>query len=118
MHTALQRRALLLAPLAFAFPPAARSAPARELQVVARRFVFQPGTITVPVGTPLVLRFQAPEVPMGFSLPDYGVRTDIVPGREAVLRFVADKPGRFTFLCDVFCGSGHENMNGELIVTA
>jgi cytochrome c oxidase subunit 2 len=55
---------------------------------------------------------------MGFNLPDYGVRTDIVPGQEAVLRFVADKPGHFTFLCDVFCGNGHENMSGELVVTA
>lgn len=118
MEPAALRRALLLAPAAALLAPLARSAPAREIQVVARRFVFEPGTITVTVGTPLVLRFHAPEVPMGFSLPDYGVRTDIVPGQEALLRFVADKPGRFTFLCDVFCGSGHESMSGELVVTA
>lgn len=112
------RRLLLLGGAAAALAPLARSAARqRDIHVVARRFVFEPATITVPAGTPLVLRFTAPEVPMGFNLPDYGVRTDIVPGQEAVLRFVATRTGRFTFLCDVFCGNGHETMSGELVVT-
>jgi heme/copper-type cytochrome/quinol oxidase subunit 2 len=37
--------------------------------------------------------------------------------REAVLRFTPDRAGSFTFLCDVFCGSGHENMSGTLNVS-
>jgi cytochrome c oxidase subunit 2 len=40
----------------------------------------------------------------------------VVPGREAVLRFTPDRPGSFTFVCDVFCGDGHENMSGTLVV--
>ena len=28
------------------------------------------------------------------------------------------KTGEFIFLCDVFCGSGHENMEGTLRVMA
>ena len=28
-----------------------------------------------------------------------------------------DKAGTFIFLCDVFCGDGHEGMNGTLVVT-
>jgi cytochrome c oxidase subunit II len=28
-----------------------------------------------------------------------------------------DKAGRFAFACDVFCGVGHEEMSGTLIVT-
>ena len=35
---------------------------------------------------------------------------------SATLRFTADKAGRFDFLCDVFCGDGHEDMSGTLIV--
>ena len=53
---------------------------------------------------------------MGFNLPDFGVRADIVPGKTTRLRLVPDKLGTFIFLCDVFCGSGHEEMNGKLTV--
>ena len=35
----------------------------------------------------MVLQFTAPEVPMGFNLPDFGVRTDIVPGKTSTLQF-------------------------------
>ncbi len=87
------------------------------IDVVARKFVFIPGEIHVKKGQPVVLQFTAPEVPMGFNLPDFGVRTDIVPGKTSTLKFTPDKAGTFTFLCDVFCGSGHEDMNGVLIVS-
>jgi cytochrome c oxidase subunit 2 len=55
---------------------------------------------------------------MGFSLPDFQTRADIVPGKVTRLRFTPDKAGSFTFLCDIFCGSGHETMNGTLNVVA
>ena len=28
-----------------------------------------------------------------------------------------DKTGKFTFSCDVFCGDGHEEMTGTIVVT-
>jgi cytochrome c oxidase subunit II len=57
------------------------------------------------------------DVLMGFSLPDFGMRADIVPGKVTELAFTPDKAGAFTFLCDIFCGSGHESMSGTLVVT-
>ena len=41
----------------------------------------------------------------------------IIPGRTTRLPLTPDKAGTFTFLCDIFCGSGHETMNGTLTVT-
>jgi len=32
------------------------------------------------------------------------------------VRIVPDRTGRFEFRCDVFCGSGHEDMAGEIVV--
>ena len=55
---------------------------------------------------------------MGFSVPDFNVRADIVPGQVARVRLTPDKAGTFTFLCDIFCGSGHETMSGTMVVTA
>jgi len=34
------------------------------------------------------------------------------------LRFTPDKVGTFTFLCDIFCGDGHEGMSGTMKVVA
>jgi cytochrome c oxidase subunit 2 len=90
----------------------------RRIPVVARKFVFIPNEITVRKGESVMLEFSAPEVVMGFFAPELGLRTLIVPGEVSKLLFVADKVGRFDFLCDVFCGDGHEGMNGHLVVQA
>jgi cytochrome c oxidase subunit II len=87
-----------------------------RIQVVAKRFEFTPNRIELKRGVPVVLELSTRDVPMGFSAPDFHVRADIVPGSVSHLRFTPDKTGEFTFLCDVFCGSGHEDMNGTLVV--
>jgi cytochrome c oxidase subunit 2 len=38
-----------------------------------------------------------------------------VKGNKTI-SFVADKAGEFDFLCSVFCGAGHNEMVGKLIV--
>ncbi len=90
----------------------------RVIKVVARKFVFIPNEITVRKGESVVLEFTAPEVAMGFFAPDLGLRTLIVPGEPSRVSWRPDKEGRFDFLCDVFCGDGHEGMNGHLVVQA
>jgi len=52
----------------------------------------------------------------GFKMPNFGIRTAIVPGETTKVTFKPDKAGSFAFFCDVFCGDGHEDMGGTLIV--
>lgn len=54
---------------------------------------------------------------MGANFADFKQRVDIMPGKVATLRLTLDQVGRYTFLCDVFCGSGHEEMSGTLVVS-
>ncbi|WP_028311517.1 cupredoxin domain-containing protein [Derxia gummosa] len=89
----------------------------RVIPVVARKFDFVPAEIRVRRGETVTLSLTAPEVPMGINIADLGVRADIIPGKPTLLTITPDKAGRFTFLCDVFCGTGHEDMSGALIVT-
>lgn len=89
----------------------------RVIKVIAKKFVFVPNELRVRRGETVVLQFTAPEVPMGFSVPDLAVRADIMPGKVTTLRLTPDRIGSFAFLCDVFCGTGHEDMNGTLIVS-
>jgi len=115
-----QRRTFLAAaglfPLVLGAAALARSGP-RVIKVSARRFVFTPNEIALKKGEPVTFELTTEDVFMGFNVPDFGVRADIVPGRTNRLSFTPDKAGTFTFLCDVFCGEGHESMNGTLVVT-
>ena len=89
-----------------------------EIRIGARKFEFHPNMVTVKAGQPVVLVLTSEDRIHGFKMPDLGVRTDIVPGQETRLTLLPDKPGSFTFFCDVFCGGGHEDMDGTLIVEA
>ena len=88
------------------------------IKILARRFTYTPNKLSLKKGVPVVLELTTADVLMGFSAPDFDVRADIIPGQVARVRLVPDKVGTFTFLCDVFCGSGHETMNGTIIVVA
>lgn len=101
------------------FVAAEAAAPhARVVKISARRFTYTPDHLTLRKGVPVVLELTTEDVLMGFSLPDFNVRGDIVPGKVTRVRLVPDKAGTFVFLCDIFCGSGHEQMHGTLTVTA
>jgi cytochrome c oxidase subunit 2 len=97
---------------------AAQSAEPKEkvIQITAKKFNYTPGEVKLKKGVPVILEFRSQDVLMGFNLPDFNVRADIIPGKVTRLRLVPDKTGTFIFLCDVFCGSGHEEMNGKLTV--
>lgn len=86
------------------------------IRITAKRFDYAPSQVTLKKSVPVVLEFVSTDVLMGFSAPDLGARTDIIPGRVARVRIVPGKTGSFAFFCDIFCGSGHENMTGTITV--
>ncbi|GAB4241446.1 MAG: cytochrome c oxidase subunit II [Deltaproteobacteria bacterium] len=72
--------------------------------------------IRVPAGKPVKFLLSATDVLHGFYLPDFRVKMDMIPGRVTVLRVQPDQPGRYQIYCTVYCGTGHSNMLGQLIV--
>ncbi len=108
--------ALAVALVVGAAPRTARAAGEQVIRVTAKRFEYEPSEITVKKGTPVVIEIVSLDRKHGFALPDFKVRADVKPGQTSVVRFTPDKAGRFTFHCDLFCGSGHESMTGTLIV--
>ena len=89
---------------------------AKVIKIVAKRFDYSPGHLTLKKGVPVILEFTTRDVLMGFNLPDFNLRADIVPDKATRVRFVPDKTGTFTFVCDIFCGTGHERMQGSITV--
>jgi cytochrome c oxidase subunit 2 len=89
-----------------------------EISVMASKFEFTPETIKVKVGQPVTLVLTSFDRIHGFKMPDFGIRTDIVPDRETRVTLTPHKTGTFAFFCDIFCGDGHEDMGGTLVVEA
>lgn len=110
--------ALGAAPLLYA---AGRSVPAQAgdaqvVKIVAQRFHYTPGEFRVKASAPVVLEFTSLDFVHGFNMPDLKVRADLVPGKVTRVPLPAAKPGTYDFVCDNFCGDGHEQMHGRMIV--
>ena len=89
-----------------------------EIRIGAKKFEFHPNKVTAKLGQPVVLVLTSEDRIHGFKMVDFGLRTDIVPGQETRVTLTPEKAGSFTFFCDVFCGDGHEDMDGTLVVEA
>lgn len=112
----MKRRTLLLAlPLAAARAGSAAEGP-REIEVVARRYRYEPAEISVAPGERVVLAFRALDFVHGFSVPDLKLRADLPPGLVTRVELPPLAPGVVEFLCDNFCGEGHETMQGRIVV--
>jgi cytochrome c oxidase subunit 2 len=87
------------------------------VHVSARRFEYTPAELTLKRGVPVILELTSQDRRHGFNIPELKLRADVTPGAPARVRLIPDRVGRFTFHCDVFCGSGHEDMTGVIVVT-
>lgn len=81
-----------------------------------KRFEYSPKEIVLKKGVAVVIEVESRDVVHGFNLPDLGVRTDVIPGQVARVHVTPQKTGRFTFRCDIFCGTGHEDLDGTVVV--
>lgn len=91
--------------------------PVKVFDITARQWEFEPSTIVVKKGDEVKLNISSVDVTHGFSLPEFDINNvHLVPDTTSFITFTADKTGSFTFSCSVFCGSGHSNMDGILIV--
>jgi len=91
--------------------------PLQVIKITAKKFDFTPSEITLKKGVPVLLELTSLDRTHGFNCPELGVRADVVPGEPATIRLEPQKAGRFVFRCDIFCGDGHEDMEGVIIVT-
>ncbi len=103
--------------LGFFMAPAAADPPEQVIQIKAKKFEYMPNEITVKKGVPVVLELTSLDRLHGFNCPAFKIRGDVKPNQVTKIRFTPDKVGTFEFHCDNFCGSGHENMTGKIIVT-
>jgi len=88
----------------------------RVIQMKAFQFNFDPNPVIVIEGDKVKLVVTSTDVTHGFSIAEFGVNVQLIPGRPSIIDFTADKSGTYTFYCSVPCGAGHRSMRGRLIV--
>ena len=93
-----------------------QSGEVKEFKITSKQFAFEPSTIEVNRGDRVRLIVTSIDVPHGIAIPEYGINERLDPGKQVTIEFIAEKEGTFTTFCSVFCGSGHSNMKGKIIV--
>jgi cytochrome c oxidase subunit 2 len=98
---------------------------AYEVNVTAQKWIWQfqyengaqsTGKLHVPADRPVKLIMSSKDVIHSFFVPDYRLKQDVVPGRYTEMWFNAPEPGESTIYCTEYCGDGHSDMLGEVIV--
>lgn len=88
----------------------------RVVEVKAIRYKFEPDPIVVKLGEKVRLAVTAVDVEHGIAIADFNVDLQVPEGKTETVEFVADKKGSFHAHCSVYCGPGHGQMHGALIV--
>jgi cytochrome c oxidase subunit II len=91
----------------------------RTIEIVAKRFAFVPSRIDVAEGETVRLLVRSADGVHGFGIKKFKVAEEIPRGGQPVsIEFTATAPGEFEILCSEYCGKGHEEMSGKLVVRA
>ena len=99
--------------------PPAQSQEPRVIEVIAKRFAFEPAEIEVTVGETVTLAVRSADGVHGIEIKKVKVKKEIPRGAEPVMiEFTAKEAGRFPIVCSEYCGDGHDDMKGTLVVKA
>ena len=88
----------------------------RQIAITARRFEFSPKEITLKLGETVKLQLTSEDVTHGFFAKPLGIDEVIVPGKTTEVVVTPKAAGRYTTICDHFCGAGHGGMRMTIIV--
>jgi cytochrome c oxidase subunit II len=89
---------------------------AEVIRLAARRFAFEPARLVLTRGKPAVIELVSLDRVHGFRVPGLGLRADAAPGEVRRLPVTPAQAGFFPMFCDVFCGEGHDDMEGTIEV--
>jgi len=73
-------------------------------------------SLHVPTGRPIQLTMISVDVFHSFSIPDFRVKREVIPGRYTTVWFNATTPGTYHIFCTQYCGTQHSGMIGEVTV--
>ncbi len=73
-------------------------------------------TLHLPIGQPVKVLLRSKDVLHDFTVPQFRVKMDLVPGMQTFLWFTPTKVGEYEILCEELCGIAHYAMRGRVAV--
>lgn len=70
----------------------------------------------LPQDRPVNLLLRSKDVLHNFTVPQFRVKMDLVPGLVSSMWFTPTRPGTFEVLCEELCGLAHFAMRGSVVV--
>jgi cytochrome c oxidase subunit 2 len=70
----------------------------------------------LPVGRPVKVLLRSKDVLHDFTVPQFRVKMDLVPGMVTYLWFTPTQTGEYEILCEELCGIAHYAMRGRVAV--
>jgi len=112
------KRAVFLAVMFFVWSmPAGRAESPRRIEIIAKRFTYDPDVITLKRGEPVVLVLHSIDVTHGLKVAELNINSeDIKKGKDSELQFTPQEPGQYVGQCAHFCGKGHGSMKLQINV--
>lgn len=89
-----------------------------RVEVVGKRYAFEPAEITVKRGESVELRLTSADVAHGLRIRELKIDMHASKGKTAVTNFTPETLGSFVGHCSIFCGAGHGQMTFTIHVVA
>jgi len=96
--------------------PVVHPPPGSDVYLVARLWQWWP-IIEFEKGQSYRLHLSSMDWLHGFSLQPVNINLEVHPGYDMVLTMTPTDAGEFGIICNEFCGIGHHNMIGKILVT-
>lgn len=90
-----------------------------EVYMVARKFLFQPGTggaLELPADTRVTFHLTSPDVIHGLEVVGTNINAMAIPGQIATFTTIFPEAGTYGIICHEYCGAAHHTMQGQIEV--
>lgn len=77
---------------------------------------FYPKEIRMPAGATVTFYITSADVQHGFDIPGTNINMMVLPGQVSKLTRTFNEAGEYLFTCTEYCGVGHQNMFGKIVV--
>jgi len=88
-----------------------------DLYITAQMWAFIPSDVTVPKGSTVHIYITSKDVVHGFLIDRKAVNLMVIPGAINTATVKFDVAGNYHMTCHEYCGTGHQNMEGNIKVT-
>ncbi len=95
-----------------------RAVPGEPIPITALQHAFLPTILRMRTGETYMLQFVSFDVIHGFSLQmgETSMNAVLMPEMMTMVELTPTQPGEYLYLCNVYCGLGHQDMSGKIIV--